>query len=530
MASYDTTGLKSWTNNGQTYYLWNGGQKPVYSYNDLVRMVKEFGDKLSGGKYVKEQYKKVSQGRLNDVLKYLNAAGASTDEPIVSELDALKLDPSKAYFAGLTQGREGDGGAGNRFANWSAGWTPIIATEESYRKMMKGDLADRIAKGAIIAGGLALTAGGLSGALGGVNAAGQTVAGSLWSPAGATAGGSVATASPVALTSAEGITASPLAPLAGTGGGAATGGLVTAGEAAAAASGGSILKGIGGAVSGLGSLLAPAANAILGTIGYQNNKDAYNDAYNAQKDYLDKMLGLVDEQRQNNEQRYQQARQDVIDYYQQARGDAQPYYQAGIGGLDALGNYYGNSANVWGELGNLAGVNGREGQQAAINMIENSPAFEAMVKQGENAILQNAAATGGLRGGNTQYALAQFRPQILSGLMDKQYNQLSGMANQGMSAANSAASIGGNAMNSLINASVHTGQTLGDIGVRAGNTDAGFLTNMMNIYGKMSDAEKNLILAQAQNRNDRNAGYGNAIGQAVGALPAIINGIKGIFG
>jgi hypothetical protein len=66
--------------------------------------------------------------------------------------------------------------------------------------------------------------------------------------------------------------------------------------------------------------------------------------------------------------------------------------------------------------------------------------------------------------------------------------------------------------------------------MRAGNTDAGFLTNMMNIYGKMSDAEKNLILAQAQNRNARNAGYGNAIGQAIGALPSIINGFKSIFG
>lgn len=536
MASYAYS--KQWKGkDGQDYFLWSGADnlkpyygEPVYSYNQVMDMLKAARKGLNYGDDGDEKLYKAVYKKLYGTRENLDRVGISYDEPLFTEAQVYGL--KNPIFMAL--GRDGSNNGRSEaelIQNMANKFGLSIMTKDEWTAYTRPDKVTQFLKYALPAAGLTLATAGIGGFLGGVDAAGNAVAGSLWSPTGAAvAGDAVATASPVALTSAEGITASPLAPLAGTGGGAATGGLVTASEAASAASGGGILKGLGGAVSGLGSLLAPAANAILGTIGYQNNKDAYNDAYNAQKDYLDKMLGLVDEQRQNNEQRYQQARQDVIDYYQQARGDAQPYYNAGIGGLDALGNYYGNSANVWGALGNLAGVNGREGQQAAINMIENSPAFEAMVKQGENAILQNAAATGGLRGGNTQYALAQFRPQILSGLMDKQYNQLSGMANQGMSAANSAASIGGNAMNSLINASIHTGQTLGDMGVRAGNTDAGFLTNMMNIYGKMSDAEKNLILAQAQNRNARNSGYGNAIGQAIGALPSFINGIKGLFG
>jgi hypothetical protein len=76
----------------------------------------------------------------------------------------------------------------------------------------------------------------------------------------------------------------------------------------------------------------------------------------------------------------------------------------------------------------LIGLGGEEAQQQAISAIEASPQFGAMVQQGEEAILQNAAATGGLRGGNTQAALAQFRPQVLSNLIESQYSKLSDVA------------------------------------------------------------------------------------------------------
>ena len=58
-----------------------------------------------------------------------------------------------------------------------------------------------------------------------------------------------------------------------------------------------------------------------------------------------------------------------------------------------------------------------------------------MVQQGEEAMLQNAAATGGLRGGNLQGALAQYRPQVLSQLIEAQYGKLGGLSQMGQSAA-----------------------------------------------------------------------------------------------
>ncbi len=83
----------------------------------------------------------------------------------------------------------------------------------------------------------------------------------------------------------------------------------------------------------------------------------------------------------------------------------------------------------------LAGLSGPEAEQAAIQRIEQGPQFQALTQQGENAILQNASATGGLRGGNTQAALAQFRPQVLSSLINQQFSQLGGIAGLGQASA-----------------------------------------------------------------------------------------------
>ncbi|MGL5361356.1 MAG: hypothetical protein ACRDBH_00630 [Bosea sp. (in: a-proteobacteria)] len=75
------------------------------------------------------------------------------------------------------------------------------------------------------------------------------------------------------------------------------------------------------------------------------------------------------------------------------------------------------------------------GQAAAFNAIEQSPGFQALARQGEEAILQNASATGGLRGGNTQGALARFRPALLDQFIERQFGRLGNIASIGQSAA-----------------------------------------------------------------------------------------------
>jgi hypothetical protein len=73
------------------------------------------------------------------------------------------------------------------------------------------------------------------------------------------------------------------------------------------------------------------------------------------------------------------------------------------------------------------GLQGPEAERAAIERIQGGETFQALSRQGEEAILQRASATGGLRGGNVQAALAQFRPALLNQLIDQQYSRLGGM-------------------------------------------------------------------------------------------------------
>jgi hypothetical protein len=118
-----------------------------------------------------------------------------------------------------------------------------------------------------------------------------------------------------------------------------------------------------------------------------------------------------------------------------------PYVQAGTGAMQ--------------QQQALIGLQGPEAQQQAISGFEQSPLFQSMQQQGESAILQNASATGGLRGGNVQAALGQFRPQLLNQLIEQQYGRLGGLAAMGQASAAGQAGAGmqsaGNVGNLLAN-------------------------------------------------------------------------------
>lgn len=96
----------------------------------------------------------------------------------------------------------------------------------------------------------------------------------------------------------------------------------------------------------------------------------------------------------------------------------------------------------------LLGLNGATQQQTAVNQFQQSPMFQALARQGEEAILQNASATGGLRGGNVQGALAQFRPALLNQQLQQQYQNLAGLSTLGQS---SAAGVGAGALGAASN-------------------------------------------------------------------------------
>ena len=145
-----------------------------------------------------------------------------------------------------------------------------------------------------------------------------------------------------------------------------------------------------------------------------------------------------------------------------------PYVTAGTGAMGRLAPYEQAGQQAFGQQQSLIGLQGPQAQQQAIAALQASPQFQALQQQGENAILQNASATGGLRGGNVQAALAQFRPQILSSLIDQQYGRLGGIAGAGLGVTSDIATRGqaaaaGQASSGLQSAS-NIGNLLGNQG------------------------------------------------------------------
>ncbi len=140
-----------------------------------------------------------------------------------------------------------------------------------------------------------------------------------------------------------------------------------------------------------------------------------------------------------------------------------PYTNAGTGALQAQQN--------------LIGLGGSPAQQSAISALEASPQFGALMTQGENAMRQNASATGGLRGGNFQAALAQFRPQLLNSLIEQQYSSLGGITSLGQ---NAAAGVG--------NYGMQTGANVANLLGQQGAATAGGIIGQANAWGSAINA------------------------------------------
>lgn len=131
----------------------------------------------------------------------------------------------------------------------------------------------------------------------------------------------------------------------------------------------------------------------------------------------------------------------------------------------------------------ILGLNGPGAQFAAYDAIGSSPQMAALQTAGEGAILQNASATGGLRGGNTQAALAQFRPQLLNQLIDQQYQRLGGLTTVGQNSAAGVGTAGQNATSAINNAYAQQGAAQAGNALAQGQAGAGIVNGLTQAAG-----------------------------------------------
>lgn len=234
------------------------------------------------------------------------------------------------------------------------------------------------------------------------------------------------------------------------GAGAAAGGAGAAGAAAPAAGGAGAATGLAGAAKTALPWVS-AATQLYGT--YAQGKAA-QDAAAAQQAAAQQGIG---------EQRRQ------FDLVQSLLA---PYAQAGTKAIGAQAD--------------LAGLNGTDAQRAAITALESSPQMAALTKQGETAILQNASATGGLRGGNVQGALATFRPNVLAQLIESQYGRLGGLTSIGQNAAAGTGNAGMLTGNQITNLLTQQGASQAGGALAHGATNAGYAAAIAQLAGMFS--------------------------------------------
>lgn len=221
----------------------------------------------------------------------------------------------------------------------------------------------------------------------------------------------------------------------------------------------------------------------------------------------------------------EQARQ-----FDEIRSLLNPYVQAGTGSFNAqqylaanpdvasdpyysqhpdehfqnLGRYESRPGATVGSLSaqqSLIGLNGGGAQQAAINGIQNSVGFQSLLSQGENSIRQNAAATGGLRGGNIQGALAQFSPALLAQQIQQQYSNLSGLTSMSQNAA----------------------AGVGNAGMQTGN-------NISNLYQQQGAAQAGAAIAGGRADAQAIGGYAQGLGTIAGGFGSNFAGFGGFGG
>lgn len=125
--------------------------------------------------------------------------------------------------------------------------------------------------------------------------------------------------------------------------------------------------------------------------------------------------------------------------------------------------------------GDLLGLNGAGVQQSSIDQLKNSPLYQSLFGNGQETILANAAATGGLRGGNTQSALANFGRDTLAGVIQQQVANLGAVSEQGQGAATQTGVFGANATNAISNLLQSQGQARAGAYLASGAAQSGFI-------------------------------------------------------
>jgi hypothetical protein len=149
------------------------------------------------------------------------------------------------------------------------------------------------------------------------------------------------------------------------------------------------------------------------------------------------------------------------------------------------------------------GTDGAAAQAAAIERLKQSPMFQSLMENGQNLILANRSATGGLRGGDIRHDFASFGRDSLAQVIQQQLANLGGISAQGGA----------------------TGAGLGALGANKAASDA-------SLYNQQGAAKAGMFLTKgAVNANNWNnaGGVFDDVASAIGGGGSFGSILKGLF-
>jgi hypothetical protein len=185
------------------------------------------------------------------------------------------------------------------------------------------------------------------------------------------------------------------------------------------------------------------------------------------------------------------------------RRNLAPYQQAGTG-----------TAQI---MADLSGASGPEAQAAAYQAFESSPGYQFARDEAMRGVLQNAAATGGLGGGNVLRALQDRAANLASTEYGNYYNRLADLAGRGIQASQIGAGLTGQqtGLGTGLTQTAMQGQAgqAGDLGRALANLYSTGGTQAANILGGAGTNLANMRFTTGRDMANLTSQTGTGLGQ-----------------
>ena len=219
------------------------------------------------------------------------------------------------------------------------------------------------------------------------------------------------------------------------------------------------------------------------------------------------------------------------------QGGLNNYNQQANRASSLLGGFATNGQGANSVMAAQSGALGEQAQQDAYNNFNDSPGQQFLRDRGEQAIVRNAAATGGLGGGNVQKALATFGQGLAQQDFSNQFNRLGQVSNQGFAATQGQSNIaqnqgqaGLNSGNLAANYNFNTGQQMGAGRTRTGEQIADSVSNttsgLANLINQQGQNLSGIVGAGGNNISSLLAGLGQQTGLSQEQLAAMLGNIS----